>query len=207
VNRELIIVIAGIASCVIGSSYQIALAQNQTSGTSNWLRHENSTYGFKVSYPADWKIEQLKNNPTAVVRFVSDSKQAGIPGNPMLEVSVTIRVENVSKYLDPNNLKVKSLTLDDYISNKKNELSRSASGMSFTYLMDNKTQIAGHEAWSVQYMINVERKQASYILGNYVINDGKLYTIEFSTPPLKVLENLLTAQKMIDSFQFTKPAY
>ena len=203
-NRELIIVIAGIASCVIGSSYQIALAQNQTSGTSNWLRHENSTYGFKVSYPSDWKIEQLKNNPTAVVRFVSDSKQVGIPGNPMREVSVTIRVENVSKYLDPNNLKVKSLTLDDYISNKKNELSQSASGMSFTYLMDNRTQIAGHEAWSVEYMINVERKQASYILGNYVINDGKLYTIEFSAPPLKVPENLPTAQKMIESFQFTR---
>jgi hypothetical protein len=204
VNRELIIVIAGIASCVIGSSYQIALAQNQTSGTSNWLRHENSTYGFKVSYPSDWKIEQLKNNPTAVVRFVGDSKQVGIPGNPMREVSVTIRVENVSKYLDPNNLNVKSLALDDYISNKKIELSQSVSGMSFTYLMDNRTQIAGREAWSVQYMINVERKQASYILGNYVINDGKLYTIEFSTPPLKVPENLPTAQKMIDSFQFTK---
>jgi hypothetical protein len=76
--------------------------------------------------------------------------------------------------------------------------------MSFTYLMDNKTQIAGHEAWSVEYMINVERKQASYILGNYVINDGKLYTIEFSAPPLKVPENLPTAQKMIESFQFTK---
>jgi len=205
VNRELIIVIAGIASSVIGlSSYQTALAQNQTSGTSNWLRHENSTYGFKVSYPSDWKIEQLKNNPTAVVRFLSDSKQVGIPGNPMREVSVTIRVENVSKYLDPNNLKVKSLTLDDYISNKKIELSQSASGMSFTYLMDNRTQIAGREAWSVEYMINVERKQASYILGNYVINDGKLYTIEFSAPPQKVPENLPTAQKMIDSFQFTK---
>ncbi len=204
-NRELIIVIAGIASSVIGlSSYQTALAQNQTSGTSNWLRHENSTYGFKVSYPSDWKIEQLKNNPTAVVRFVSDSKQVGIPGNPMREVSVTIRVEDVSKYLDPNNLKVKSLTLDDYISNKKIELSQSASGMSFTYLMDNRTQIAGREAWSVEYMINVERKQASYILGNYVINDGKLYTIEFSAPPQKVPENLPTAQKMIDSFQFTK---
>ncbi len=204
-NRELIIVIAGIASSVIGlSSYQTALAQNQTSGTSNWLRHENSTYGFKVSYPSDWKIEQLKNNPTAVVRFVSDSKQVGIPGNPMREVSVTIRVENVSKYLDPNNLKVKSLTLDDYISNKKIELSQSASGMSFTYLMDNRTQIAGREAWSVEYMINVERKQASYILGNYVINDGKLYTIEFSAPPQKVPENLPTAQKMIESFQFTR---
>lgn len=203
-NRELIIVIAGIASCVIGSSYQTTLAQNQTSGTSNWLRHENSTYGFKVSYPSDWKIEQLKNNPTAVVRFVSDSKQAGIPGNPMREASVTIRVENVSKYLDPNNLKVKSLTLDDYISNKKIELSQSASGMSITYLMDNKTQIAGREAWSVEYMINVERNQAAYILGNYVINDGKLYTIEFSAPPQKVHENLPIAQKMIDSFQFTK---
>jgi hypothetical protein len=203
VNRELLIVIAGIASSVIGSSYQTALAQNQT-GTSNWLRHENSTYGFKVSYPSDWKIEQLKNNPTAVVKFVSDSKQVGIPGNPMLEVSATIRVEDVSKYLDPNNLKVKSLTLDDYISNKKNELSQSASGMSFTYLMDNKTQIAGREAWSVEYMINVERKQASYILGNYVIYDGKLYTIEFSVPPQKVPENLPMAQKMIDSFQFTK---
>jgi hypothetical protein len=198
------IVIAGIACTVIGSSYQTALAQNQTSGTSNWLRHENSTYGFKVSYPSDWKIEQLKNNPTAVVRFVGNSKQVGIPDNPMQEVSATIRVEDVSKYLDPNNLKVKSLTLDDYISNKKNELSQSASGMSFTYLMDNKTQIAGHEAWSVEYMINVDRKQASYILGNYVINDGKLYTIEFSTPPLKVPENLPTAQKMIDSFQLTK---
>jgi hypothetical protein len=204
VNRELIIVIAGIASCVIGSSYQTALAQNQTSGTSNWLRHENSTYGFKVSYPSDWKIEQLKNNPTAVVRFVSNSKQVGIPDNPMREVSVTIRVENVSKYLDPNNLKVKSLTLDDYISNKKNELSQSATGMSFTYLMDNRTQIAGREAWSVEYMINVERKQTSYILGDYVINDGKLYTIEFSAPPLKVPENLPTAQKMIESFQFTR---
>ena len=76
--------------------------------------------------------------------------------------------------------------------------------MSFTYLMDNRTQIAGWEAWSVEYMINVEQKQASYILGSYVINDGKLYTIEFSTPPLKVPENLPTAQKMIDSFQFTK---
>ena len=199
------IVIAGIACTVIGSSYQTALAQNQTSGTSNWLRHENSTYGFKVSYPSDWKIEQLRNNPTAVIRFLSDSKQVGIPGNPMREVSVTIRVENVSKYLDPNNLNVKSLALDDYISNKKKiELTQSASGMSFTYLMDNRTQIAGWEAWSVEYMINVEQKQASYILGSYVINDGKLYTIEFSTPPLKVPENLPTAQKMIDSFQFTK---
>jgi hypothetical protein len=122
----------------------------------------------------------------------------------MLEVSVTIRVENVSKYLDPNNLNVRSLALDDYISNKKIELSQSVSGMSFTYLMDNRTQIAGHEAWSVEYMINVERKQASYILGNYVINDGKLYTIEFSAPPQKVPKNLPTAQKMIESFQFTK---
>ena len=139
-----------------------------------------------------------------MVRFVSDSKQVGTPGNPMREVSVTIRVENVSKYLDPSNLKVKSLALDDYISNKQIELSQSASGMSFTYLMDNKTQIAGHEAWSVEYMINVERKQASYILGNYVINDGKLYTIEFSAPPQKVPENLSIVQKMIDSFQFTK---
>jgi len=173
------IVIAGIASCVIGSSYQIALGQNQTSGTSNWLRHENSTYGFKVSYPSDWKIEQLKNNPTAVVRFVSDSKQVGIPGNPMREVSVTIRVENVSKYLDPNNLKVKSLTLDDYISNKKNELSQSASGMSFTYLMDNKTRIAGHEAWSVEYMFNVERKQASYILAIMLLMMGNFIRSSF----------------------------
>jgi hypothetical protein len=64
-----------------------------------------------------------------------------------------------------------------------------------TLCLDNKTQIAGREAWSVEYMINVEQKQASYILGNYVINDGKLYTIEFSIPPLKVPGNLSMAQK------------
>jgi hypothetical protein len=76
-------------------------------------------------------------------------------------------------------------------------------GMDIRPIRVNSTTVAGVEAWAVDYVFNAEDEQTFY-RETYMVSNGKLYRFTFLSPPLKVPVILPVAQKMIDSFQFTK---
>src|SRR5205823_12346928 len=87
--------------------------QNATAG--NFLTYENSTYGFRMQYPSSWEL-QSPTEDNKVVEFALDK------GKMMHDGDLSISVENVSKYLDTSTMKVKSNTLQEYVSGKINEI-------------------------------------------------------------------------------------
>src|SRR4030095_1189973 len=56
-----------------GFNFQLTLIQAQTGDQHDYLIYENTTYGFKIQYPADWSKTESSNVHYApsVVRVVS----------------------------------------------------------------------------------------------------------------------------------------
>jgi hypothetical protein len=175
--------------------------------------YENSQYGFRILYPANWYIapkntlhsmEFLYYGTHTVIAFVA-------PIGTFLDIDkhtfLTIGVTPVEKSLDKKNLKVKPKSLDDIASDKIKFLSSQgaslgSSGISREILRVNSTTVGGNTAKQIQYITHLSGLADTFNIDTYVIRGDKLYTLIFTTGSLLVPETLPTAEKMIHSFQF-----
>jgi PsbP-like protein len=175
--------------------------------------YENSQYGFRILYPANWYIapkntlhsmEFLYYGTHTVIAFVA-------PIGTFLDIDkhtfLTIGVTPVEKSLDKKDLKVKPKSLDDIASDKIKFLSSEgaslgSSGISREILRINSTTVGGNTAKQIQYITHLSGLADTFNIDTYVIRGDKLYTLIFTTGSLLVPETLPTAEKMIHSFQF-----
>jgi hypothetical protein len=175
--------------------------------------YENSQYGFRILYPANWYIapqntlhsmEFLYYGTHTVIAFVA-------PIGTFLDIDkhtfLTIGVTPVEKSLDKKDLKVKPKSLDDIASDKIKFLSSQgaslgSSGISREILRINSTTVGGNTAKQIQYITHLSGLADTFNIDTYVIRGDKLYTLIFTTGSLLVPETLPTAEKMIHSFQF-----
>ena len=175
--------------------------------------YENSQYGFKILYPANWYIapkntlhsmEFLYYGTHTVIAFVA-------PIGTFLDIDkhtfLTIGVTPVEKSLDKKDLKVKPKSLDDIASDKIKFLSSQGaslgnSGISREILRINSTTVGGNTAKQIQYITHLSGLADTFNIDTYLIRGDKLYTLIFTTGSLLVPETLPTAEKMIHSFQF-----
>ena len=177
--------------------------------------YENSQYGFRILYPANWYIapkntlhsmEFLYYGTHTVIAFVA-------PIGTFLDIDkhtfLTIGVTPVEKSLDKKDLKVKPKSLDDIASDKIKFLSSpgaslGSSGISREILRINSTTVGGNTAKQIQYITHLSGLADTFNIDTYMIRGGKLYTLIFTTGSFLVPETLPTAERMIHSFAFTK---
>jgi hypothetical protein len=175
--------------------------------------YENSQYGFRILYPANWYIapkntlhtmEFLYYGTDTVIAFVA-------PIGTFLDIDkhtfLTIGVTPVEKSLDKKDLKVRPKSLDDIVSDKIKFLSSpgaslGSSDISREILRTNSTPVGGNPAKQIQYIAHLSGLADTFNIDTYVIRGDKLYTLIFTTGSFLVPETLPTAEKMIHSFQF-----
>jgi hypothetical protein len=175
--------------------------------------YENSQYGFRIPYPANWYIapkntlhsmEFLYYGTHTVIAFVA-------PIGTFLDIDkhtfLTVGVTPVEKSLDKKDLKVKPKSLDDIASDKIKFLSSQGaslgnSDISREILRINSTTVGGNTAKQIQYITHLSGLADTFNIDTYLIRGDKLYTLIFTTGSLLVPETLPTAEKMIHSFQF-----
>jgi hypothetical protein len=175
--------------------------------------YENSQYGFRILYPANWYIapkntlhsmEFLYYGTDTVIAFVA-------PIGTFLDIDkhtfLTISVTPVEKSLDKKDLKVKPKSLDDIVSDKINFLSSPGASLGSSeirreILRTNSTTVGGNPAKQIQYITHLSGLADTFNIDTYMIRGDKLYTLIFTTGSFLVPETLPTAQKMIHSFQF-----
>ena len=154
-----------------------------------------------MQYPSNWEllpptVLALENVGNRIVEFVLLSNKLDPLGSRNADLSIS--VENVSKYLDTNTMKIKSKTIQEYVSGEIGFInSQGSSILSLTYVRDEPTEISGLPAWRIDYTSSF-----GYEITTYVIKDNRLFTFDFYSDQLKAPEMLPIAQKMIDSFQF-----
>src|SRR2546428_559471 len=125
--------------------------------------YENSQYGFRILYPANWNIapkntlhsmEFLYYGTDTVIAFVA-------PIGSFLDIDkhtfLTVSVTPVEKSLDKKDLKVKPKSLDDIVSDKINFLSSPGASLGSSeirreILRTNSTTVGGNPAKQIQYI-------------------------------------------------------
>jgi hypothetical protein len=189
------------------------VASAQTTAATTTKTYENSQYGFRILYPANWYIapkntlhsmEFLYYGTDTVIAFVA-------PIGTFLDIDkhtfLTIGVAPVEKSLDKKDLKVKPKSLDDIVSDKIRFLSSpgaslGSSDISREILRTNSTTVGGNPAKQIQYITHLSGLADTFNIDTYMIRGDKLYTLIFTTGSFLVPETLPMAQKMIHSFQF-----
>jgi hypothetical protein len=184
-----------------------------TTAAATTKTYEDSQYGFRIQYPANWYIapkntlhsmEFLYYGTDTVIAFVA-------PIGTFLDIDkhtfLTIGITPVEKSLDKKDLKVKPKSLDDIVSDKIKFLSSpgaslGSSDISREILKTNSTTIGGNPAKQIHYITHLSGLADTFNIDTYMIRGDKLYTLIFTTGSFLVPETLPMAQKMIHSFQF-----
>jgi hypothetical protein len=70
-----------------------------------------------------------------------------------------------------------------------------SSDLTFEYLKDTPTKVAGLPAWTVAYTSSFGGIPELYDTTTYMIKDNKLYAFDYSSDQLKVPENVASSTK------------
>ena len=215
-NRENIVVI--LLSVVIPLSQLMMGLQQQVNAQKiipqEFLTYQSQYYGFKIKYPPDWHVKQNymtaqgvksnNENPTLAFGNVEFSSNGALG-------HLAITLLSVGRYLDVNDLKIKSITPHDFVSNaldymtKNNNDPTRISEYKPIRNMAVSIGVDHYPAWRLDYINSgVGALPKPYVIDIYtVIGDKEAFKFEFDSDQLLVPTYLPIVQKMIDSFQFT----
>ena len=173
-----------------------------------WLPYADPVNDIRIQIPSNWQIVSGQSDKIVEFKLPSMTKPSFGSG-PALDAHLSISLQNIGSYLDTNTLQLKSATLEDYVTAKKNEINslsipKGRLDFRLEYLKDYQTTIGGNPAWKIEYMSYISGRQGLYNIETYVMKDNILYTLKFFGDPLKVPETLPTAQQIIDSFQIMR---
>jgi hypothetical protein len=182
------------AGWILISTSQVTLAQNIETYTSKQ---------FTIRYPTNWEISP-KNltfpyyGTATVISFRPISNSEDLTDHPALSITLT----DVEKVFDRTDMKVKPKTLEqianDTIIFYKNP--GPLGDTQFKLLKNTTLTVGGQPGRQIQY---ITQSLGLFAMETYVIKDGKLYTISFSAPELRIPEMLSVAKNITQSFQFT----
>jgi hypothetical protein len=150
---------------------------------SNFLLYENPTLGIKIQYPADW--EEINGQADSKVTFISPLQS----NLDMYRDNVMITIKSLSK----------NMTLDEYarmfISGLKNNAT------DFKIIEEGPTTlVANNTAYKIIFTTK-DRQYDLKVMTVLTINDDKVHLIEYRSEQESYFKYLVTAQKMIDSFE------
>ena len=157
---------------------QKAIAQAATIATTktNFLTYTNSTYGIRIQYPSNW--EKIHTSQSIVAfRSPLNSRFAimiplSLPQDMTLSAFSNASIKGISKTFESFNLTASSLIT-----------------------------IAGNNP-AEQIVFNAKVRCSDLrFLGDFVVKDGKGYSIAFGSPIEQYSKDLPNAEKMINSFQ------
>jgi len=188
-------------AAILSSTVQAVIAVQQTAANKiGFSLYQKSQYRFKIQYPSGWIVNSEPGN----ISLFSFSSPINKPGQLIQDAELIIEIRNVSQYLDEKKLVLKNKTAYDYIQDfLKTSGPNPQIGVDIRPIRVNSTTVTGVEAWSVDYVFNAEDEQ-TFFRETYMVSNCKLYRFTYLSPSLKVPATLPVAQKMIDSFQFTK---
>lgn len=102
-------------------------------------------------------------------------------GQKLTDADLSIGVENVSKFLDTNTMKVKNL--QEYVNGKINEINSlqypDNNGLSLKYVRDGPTEVSGLPEWKIEYTSSIGGIAALYETTTYGIKDSRLFTFDY----------------------------
>ena len=100
-----------------------------TANATTFLKYENSTYGIKMQYPSDWRVEGATNS-SPVAKFLPQDNNAN-------KVMVLMSIQNLSTSLKPDEY-LRSVMQRD-VTNSKD-----FPDINFTFYTTSNVSLAGH---------------------------------------------------------------
>jgi hypothetical protein len=185
------------------SPHQQAMAQtNATNATTpapatnvtarDFLTYENSTYGIKIQYPANWQIgvpNQTSSEENAFNYIVAFRSPKDRVSDTVAEI-LTIAIEN----LPPE----ENISLATYSTAQIIDLRQIATD--FDLEQSTPTVLAGRPAYKLVYGETFEQIPLKR-LAVWTIKDNKVYILTFGGEAAKYSSYFPTIQKMVDSFE------
>ena len=158
---------------------------------------------FTIRYPSNWEISPKNSSfpyygTATVISFRPISNSENLTDHPALSITLT----DFEKVFDRTDMKVKPKNLEqianDTIIFYKNP--GPLGDTQFKLLKNAALTVGGIPGRQIQY---ITPSLGLFAMETYVIKDGKVYTISFSAPELRIPEMLPVAKNITQSSQFT----
>jgi hypothetical protein len=136
--------------------------------------------------------------------------------SPDKATALSIYVSNVTQYLDTDDMKVKTNSINHYVQDGIKALSSGRKPLShgalepifrYEYLRNNPVSFGvdkTNPSWKIEYNTHIVDVTVAYGATILTIKNNKLYEIDYRTQSLIVPETLPIIQKMLDSFEVLK---
>jgi PsbP-like protein len=150
---------------------------------SDYLTYTNSQYGFSISYPSGWAVQE--NTGGSVVTFQAPSEGR----DDLYRENLKVTVEDLSS---------SPMSLEQY---KSAQLAKKQSLASFNLIYDQAYRVSGFNGWKIAYTAN------SGMLMEWVeiftIKGTTAYDITFSAQESSYANYVVAMDTMTKSFQLT----
>jgi hypothetical protein len=148
-----------------------------------YLTYENTQYGFRMSYPAGWTVQE--NTGGAAVTFQAPSEGR----DDLYRENTRVVVEDLS---------AQSMSLDQY---KNAQLAKRQTIDGFNKIIDGPYKISGFNGWKIAYMGNTGMLMEWEEI--FAVKGTAAYDITFSAQESHYANYVVAMDTMVKSFVFT----
>ena len=157
------------------------------------LTYQNSSYGIKIQYPANWTKDEGDFDPnddvTDIVEFSSPSENTSDSEPETLGISI-------EELTDENR------TLDEYANSLITDYKKTLTGFNLVESDTNNSMLSGRPAYKLVYTDREDDTNYKTMEIGTIIGD-KVYYIEYIAEEERYTNYLPTIQMMINSFEIT----
>jgi eukaryotic-like serine/threonine-protein kinase len=174
-----------------------ASAQDTSSNrNSNFRTFENLAFGFRMLYPSDWTVTEVKStlSPNASTSVVAFFKAPIKSPSDVYQENVIINMKGPS----PDDL-----TLRDYTENSLNTFRNMPN---IRLLQSFPNTLAGLPAHMVVYLENVDGVDIQKMQLWTIVDNDTAYVVTFGAEQTQFSTYLPAVEQMINSIQIIKPA-
>jgi eukaryotic-like serine/threonine-protein kinase len=197
----LIITLASLINCMwplIAEQGQLNASAQDTSSNrnSNFRTFENLAFGFRMLYPSDWTVTEVKStlSPNASTSVVAFFKAPIKSPSDLYQENVIINMKGPS----PDDL-----TLRDYTENSLNTFRNMPN---IRLLQSFPNTLAGLPAHMVVYLENVDGVDIQKMQLWTIVDNDTAYVVTFGAEQTQFSTYLPAVEQMINSIQIIKPA-
>jgi eukaryotic-like serine/threonine-protein kinase len=197
----LIITLASLINCMwplIAEQSQLNASAQDTSSNrnSNFRTFENLAFGFRMLYPSDWTVTEVKStlSPNVSTSVVAFFKAPINSPSDVYQENVIINMKGPS----PDDL-----TLRDYTENSLNTFRNMPN---IRLLQSFPNTLAGLPAHMVVYLENVDGVDIQKMQLWTIVDNDTAYVVTFGAEQTQFSTYLPAVEQMINSIQIIKPA-
>ncbi len=173
---------------------------NNTTVINDFVTYQSDKLGYTLQYPSDWSVHEY------------DTLNSVVISSPDKQASFSIHVREPEKFLDTNEMQVKTKTPHDLvierINNMRQQTPQTATIEYDSYLRDKAVTIGSNSAWQLEYtaFTNLYFGGKTFYKTDYYISmpstDGRVVWITFSVDQLYAPTYLPIIKQVINSIQF-----